>query len=56
MPKLLNSFCALWYISDELSKLFEGMQPTFKHVPPKVFLDSMQAVLNPNWAALIAQT
>ena len=35
-------------ISDELSKLFDGIQPTFKQVPPKVSLDSTQAVFNPN--------
>ena len=32
------------------------MQPTFKQVPPSVFLDSMQAVFNPNWEDLIAAT
>ena len=32
------------------------MQPIFKHVPPNVPLDSIQAVLIPNWESLIAQT
>ncbi len=32
------------------------MQPTFKHVPPNVFLNSTQAVLKPNYANLIAET
>ena len=40
MPKLLNSCLALLYISDRLSRLFEGIQPIFKQVPPNVFLDS----------------
>ena len=48
MPRFLNSVCALWYISEAFSKLFEGIQPTFKQVPPSVFLDSMHAVFNPN--------
>ena len=48
MPKLLNSCLALLYISDRLSRLFEGIQPIFKQVPPNVFLDSTQAVLSPN--------
>lgn len=33
---------------------FEGMQPTFKQVPPKVSPFSTQTVLNPNWAALLS--
>ena len=32
------------------------MQPTFKHVPPNVPLDSTQTVFSPSWAALIADT
>ena len=32
------------------------MHPIFKHVPPNDPLDSMHAVLTPNWANLIAQT
>ena len=42
--------------SDKLSKLLEGIQPTFKQVPPSDPLDSMQAVLKPNCADLIAHT
>ena len=32
------------------------MQPTLRHVPPNVPLDSIHAVFNPSWAALIAPT
>ena len=32
------------------------MQPTLRHVPPSVFLDSTQAVFKPNCAERIAQT
>ena len=42
--------------SDKLSKLFDGMQPTFKQVPPREPLDSTQAVFKPSCAARIAQT
>ena len=43
-------------ISEELSKLLDGIHPTLRHVPPRVFRDSIHAVFKPNWAALIAQT
>jgi len=32
------------------------MQPTLRHVPPRVPLISTQAVLRPSWPALIAAT
>jgi len=32
------------------------MQPTFKHVPPKVLYRSINAVFNPNCAQRIAAT
>jgi hypothetical protein len=32
------------------------MQPTLRHVPPKVPLFSMQTVFRPNYPALIAAT
>ena len=32
------------------------MHPTFKQVPPREPLDSIQAVLRPSCASLIAQT
>ena len=31
-----------------IDKLFDGIQPTFKQVPPKDPLDSIHAVFNPN--------
>ena len=37
-------------------EFFDGMHPIFKQVPPKVSLESIHAVFNPNWASLIAQT
>ena len=33
----------------------EGMQPTFRQVPPIFFL-SMMAIFLPNWAARMAET
>ncbi len=53
---IFEKFFALWKFSERLSKLFEGMHPIFKQVPPNVPLDSMHAVLIPNWANRIAQT
>ena len=38
------------------SSAFEGMQPTFKHVPPKVLSFSTTATFSPSCAARIAQT
>ena len=35
---------------------FEGIQPTLRHVPPKVEYFSMIAVLKPNWAQRMAET
>lgn len=45
-----------WYLCDILSKALEGIQPTFKQVPPKAPLFSIHAVLSPNYEALIAET
>jgi len=42
--------------TDKFNKLFEGIHPTFKHVPPRDPLDSIHAVFNPSLASLIAQT
>ena len=53
---LLKLFFALEKSSDEFSKLFEGIHPMFKHVPPRVPLDSMHPVFNPSCAPLIAHT
>ena len=33
---------------------FEGMQPTFRQVPPSVSRISTQATLSPSWPARIA--
>ena len=41
---------------EKFSKFLDGIQPIFKHVPPRDPLDSMHAVLKPNWDSLIAQT
>ena len=35
-------------VRDKFNKLFEGIHPTFKQVPPKAPLDSTQAVFKPN--------
>ncbi len=37
-----------WYLWEIYSKVLEGMQPTFKQVPPREPLDSMQAVDKPS--------
>jgi phytoene dehydrogenase-like protein len=56
----LSLICLNLY--DESKSDFEGMQPTFKQVPPSfTFPDlsssnSMQAVFRPSWEALIAAT
>ena len=55
MPKL-EKCLALWKFSERFNKLFDGIHPIFKHVPPKVPLDSIHAVLIPSYASLIAQT
>ena len=41
-------FFALLKFSDKLSKLFDGIHPTLRQVPPNVPLDSIHAVLNPS--------
>lgn len=42
------------YRCDEWSSAFDGMQPTFRHVPPSRPRISMHAVFSPSWPALIA--
>ena len=37
-------------------RALDGIQPTFKQVPPRVPLFSTQAVFKPNWAAFMAAT
>ena len=51
-----EKFFALWKDSDKFSKLFEGIQPILRHVPPRVPLDSIHAVFKPSCDALIAHT
>ena len=53
---IFEKFFALSKYSERFNKLFEGMHPIFRQVPPNVPLDSMQAVLNPSCASLIAHT
>src|SRR6185312_2995024 len=45
----VNSKC-----SDDCSSAFDGMQPTFTHVPPSVLSPSTQTVESPSWAERIA--
>ena len=53
---LFDKFLALWNSSDKFNKLFDGIQPMFKQVPPREPLDSMHAVFRPNCESLIAHT
>ena len=55
IPRFCNFF-AFWKFSDKFSKLFEGIHPTLRQVPPSVFRASTHAVLKPNWDNLIAHT
>ena len=56
IPRLEKFFLTLLKFSDKFNKLFEGMHPTLRQVPPSVFLDSIQAVLKPSCADRMAQT
>ncbi|MNC20171.1 hypothetical protein D3C75_681140 [compost metagenome] len=59
MPKLS---LASWYFQELSSSALDGMQPTFRQVPPRATLPSlplyfsMQAVFRPSWAARMAAT
>ena len=44
------------FYCNDCNKVFEGIQPTFKHVPPKEPRFSIIAVFIPSWAARIAAT
>src|SRR5690242_5567698 len=46
-----NSKC-----SDDVSSAFDGMQPTFTHVPPSVLSISTHTVFKPSCPARIAAT
>ena len=56
IPCVENVCFALWKCSEESKSAFEGIQPTFKHVPPNVSYFSINAVLKPNCAQRIAAT
>lgn len=48
IPNSLKSLWASSYLWEIFNKALEGIQPTFKQVPPKVPLPSTQAVFKPN--------
>ena len=48
IPMFAKLFFALEKSSDEFNKLLDGIHPIFRHVPPRVPLDSMQPVFNPS--------
>ena len=55
MPRLLSSpLVAASYNSEACSNAFEGMQPTFRQVPPRVSRPSMQATFRPSCPARMA--
>ncbi len=60
MPCVANSSCARCTSSLDSSSAFDGMQPAFRHVPPKAWLSSrffqssMHATERPFWPARIA--
>lgn len=56
MPNDLKSWLSSWYLWEILRRALEGMQPTLRQVPPRDPLFSMQTVLNPSCAALMAAT
>ena len=47
---------ALAKCSDAFNKALEGIQPTFKQVPPSVARLSIHATVMPSWAARMAPT
>src|SRR3954452_14564797 len=56
MPILSNRWPDSSNSSEACSSAFEGMQPTLRQVPPKVFSFSTTATFRPSWAARMAQT
>ena len=56
MPKPANLCPACSNSSETCSSAFDGMQPIFRQVPPRVAIFSMTATLRPSWAALMAHT
>ena len=56
IPNDLNSWLASWNLWEMLRRALDGIHPTFRQVPPKAPLFSIQTVLSPSWAALMAAT
>ena len=54
MPRIGNSLIAASYSSDACSRALDGMQPTFRQVPPKVSRISTQAAFSPSCPARMA--
>ncbi len=55
MPRVLKSPpLAFSNISEACSRALDGMQPTFRQVPPRVARESTQAVFRPSWPARMA--
>ena len=55
-PWAASSWPAISNSSESWSSAFDGMQPTFRQVPPSVPRLSTQATDRPSWAARIAAT
>jgi hypothetical protein len=53
LAKLCSASCSWW---EACSSALDGMQPTFRQVPPSVSRPSTQAVLRPSCAQRMAQT
>ena len=54
MPSSAKWLAAASYISEACSSAFDGMQPTFRQVPPSVAPFSTHATLRPSWPARMA--
>ncbi|MNP42303.1 hypothetical protein D3C76_1360610 [compost metagenome] len=55
MPRLANSLpTAASYSSEACNRALDGMQPTFRQVPPRVERPSTHATLRPSWPARMA--
>jgi hypothetical protein len=54
MPRLAKPVLASSNMCEALSRALEGMQPTFRQVPPSVLRFSTQATFRPSWPARIA--
>ena len=54
MPSPAKALPAASYISEACRSALDGMQPTFRQVPPRVARFSTQATLSPSWPARMA--